>query len=402
MNRKIIRSTHVKRSVKKFREKPVRASRSLIILILGFLTFGLLMIANSTVITSSNLYRAPYRFVLLQIGWVVVGLVCFFIFYNFDYRKLSHLSFLLFVFNLLTLAFLAVVSLLPCSSSLAFAPCINGANRWIYLNPPPLPPLPFLGVLGFQPGELAKLTIILYLSVQLSKNMQKKEEERELFLVFLVTSGLLAGLILLQPNMSTAAMVFILGAIIYFISGAPLKPIVILAPILVGLTTAVILISPYRRERLMTLTKGDDDSNASYHVKQALVALGSGGITGVGFGQSKQKYQYLPEVASDSIFAIIGEEFGFIGTAIIVVAYLYLVYRGFVIAKEAPDLLGKLIAVGVSSWLGIQFFVNVAAMTKIIPLTGVPIPLISYGGSSMVFSLMGLGILANINEVSHL
>jgi cell division protein FtsW len=154
-------------------------------------------------------------------------------------------------------------------------------------------------------------------------------------------------------------------------------------------------------QRLTALLSGNDADASSYHVKQALMALGSGGIGGVGFGQSKQKYQYLPEVASDSIFAIIGEEFGFVGTACVVFAYLYLVYRGFVIAKNAPDLLGKLIATGVSSWLGIQFFVNVAAMTKIIPLTGVPIPLISYGGSSMVFSLMGLGILANINETSH-
>jgi cell division protein FtsW len=269
----------------------------------------------------------------------------------------------------------------------------------LYLNPPPLPSIPFLGVLGFQPGELAKLTVILYLSVQLSKNIK---EGGELFWVYMVTASLLSGLILLEPNMSTAVMVFMLGTIVYFVSGAPIKPVLITIPIIMTIAVAVILISPYRRSRLMSMFSGDDDVGASsYHVKQALMALGSGGITGVGFGQSKQKYQYLPEVASDSIFAIIGEEFGFIGTASIVLAYLYLVYKGFVIAKNAPDLLGKLIATGISSWLGIQFFVNVAAMTKIIPLTGVPIPLISYGGSSMIFSLMGLGILANINETSQ-
>jgi len=375
-------------------------SRSFIFMILGFLAFGLLMIADSTVITSNNLYKAPYRFVMLQLGWVVIGLVCFFIFYNYDYRKLAKLSYLLFVFNFLFLGALAIISFLPCSMSLGFAPCINGANRWLYLNPPPLPALPFLGVLGFQPGELAKLTIILYLSVQLCKNLQ---EDKELFWVYFITSGLLAGLILLQPNMSTAAMIFVLGTVIYFASDAPLKPLFITVPILTILAVAVILISPYRRARLTSLINGNEnDDSSSYHVKQALVALGSGGATGVGFGQSKQKYQYLPEVASDSIFAIIGEEFGFIGTVTVVAAYLYLLYRGVSIAKNAHDLLGKLIATGVTSWLGIQFFVNVAAMTKIIPLTGVPIPLISYGGSSMVFSLMGLGILANINENSNI
>ena len=380
-------------------KKPRGKDKSFLFTIFAFLGFGLFMIADSTVITSNNLYNEPYRFVFLQLGWVIIGLICFSIFHNLDYKKLSRVSYSLFLFNIVSLGVLALVSLFPCSANLPFSPCVNGANRWLYLNPPPLPSIPFLGVLGFQPGELAKLTVILYLSVQLSKNIK---EGGELFWVYMVTASLLSGLILLEPNMSTAVMVFMLGTIVYFVSGAPIKPVLVTIPIIMSLAVVVILISPYRRSRLMSMFSGDDAAGASsYHVKQALMALGSGGITGVGFGQSKQKYQYLPEVASDSIFAIIGEEFGFIGTASIVLAYLYLVYKGFVIAKNAPDLLGKLIATGISSWLGIQFFVNVAAMTKIIPLTGVPIPLISYGGSSMIFSLMGLGILANINETSQ-
>lgn len=374
--------------------------RSLLYIILAFLGFGLLMIANSTVITSESLYGQPYKFVLLQLGWVLVGLVCFIVFLKFDYRNLSKISYILFIVNVSFLILLALTGVLPCSSNMPFAPCINGANRWFFLNPSPLPPIPFLGVLGFQPGELAKLTIVLYLAIQLSKNIEKK---KDLFIVYVVTSGFLAGLILLQPNMSTAMMVFALGSIVYFVSGAPLKPILIMIPIMLILVGAVIMTSPYRRERLMSLFSGDSsESGTSYHVKQALVALGSGGVAGVGLGQSKQKYQYLPEVASDSIFAIIGEEFGFIGTTILVFAYLYFIYRGFMVAAKAPDLLGKLLAVGISSWFGIQFLINVASMTKIIPLTGVPIPLISYGGSSMVFSLMALGILANINEVSQI
>ena len=358
------------------------------------------MIANSTVITSKSLYGQPYKFVLLQLGWVSVGLVCLFAFLKFDYRNLSKISYILFVVNVLFLILLAITGILPCSNKMPFAPCINGANRWFFLNPPPFPPIPFLGVLGFQPGELAKLTIVLYLAIQLSKNIERK---KDLFMVYIVISGLLAGLILLQPNMSTAMMVFALGTIIYFVSGAPLKPILIMVPIMSILVGAVIMTSPYRKQRLMSLFSGDSsESGTSYHVKQALVALGSGGVAGVGLGQSKQKYQYLPEVASDSIFALIGEEFGFIGATLLVFAYLYFIYRGFIVAKKAPDLLGKLLAIGISSWFGIQFLINVASMTKIIPLTGVPIPLISYGGSSMVFSLMALGILANIDEVSQI
>lgn len=366
-------------------------------MIFAFLVFGLLMIANSTVISSKNLYGDPYKFVFLQLGWVLIGLVGFFLLYNFNYNKLYGFAYILLIINIVFLLFLGVVSLFPCSETFALAPCINGANRWLYINPPPLPEVPFLGVLGFQPGELAKISIILYLSVQLSKNIKKKEE---LFWVYFIVSALLSGLILLQPNMSTAAMVFALGTIIYFVSGAPIKPLLILIPVVTLLVAGVIFISPYRRQRLITLLSGSDEDTSSYHIKQALVALGSGGITGVGLGQSKQKFQYLPEVASDSIFAIIGEELGFIGTSFLVLAFLYFVYLGFLISRDAPDLLGKLLGIGVSSWIGIQFFINVAAMTKIIPLTGVPIPLISYGGSSMVFSLMGLGILANISKES--
>ncbi|MBW6442080.1 putative lipid II flippase FtsW [Patescibacteria group bacterium] len=390
---------------KRITRKKNLSENSLIFLVLTFLGFGLLMIANSTVISSSSLYEDPYRFVILQIGWVLIGLVGFFIFFHLDYSSLLGISRSLFIFTFFSLIFLAVAGLLPCSMNFPFAPCINGANRWLYLNPPPLPSLPFLGVLGFQPGELAKLSVILYLSSQLSLVVQKGKNSRDYkdpFWTYIKISGMAAGLIILQPNMSTALIVFALGTIIYFISGAPLKPVIITIPLFLVLAILVVVISPYRRSRLLALVAGSDSSDSSYHVKQALVALGSGGLTGVGFGQSKQKYKYLPEVASDSIFAIIGEEFGFLGTSLVILAYSYLIYKGFCIAKNSEDLFGKLVASGISSWIGIQFFVNIASMTKIIPLTGVPIPLISYGGSSMVFTLMGLGILANVQKNSQL
>jgi cell division protein FtsW len=239
------------------------------------------------------------------------------------------------------------------------------------------------------------------LGLILQKGKSSKGYENP-FLTYIKISGMLAGLIILQPNMSTAAIVFVLGTIIYFVSGAPLRPVLITIPIFIILSSLFILTSPYRRSRLVALISGDDSEDSSYHVKQALVALGSGGFSGVGFGQSKQKYQYLPEVASDSIFAIIGEEFGFLGTFAVIVAYTYLIYQGFYIAKRSEDLFGKLVSIGISSWIGVQFLVNIASMTKLIPLTGVPIPLISYGGSSMVISLIGLGILGNVKKNTEL
>lgn len=390
---------------KKTSRKKYSDSKSFVFLVLAFLAFGLLMIADSTSISSNNLYGDPYRFVFLQATWAAVGLVFFYIFYHLDYRSLMRISRSLFIFNLLALVALAIIGLMPCSTSISFSPCVNGANRWLYLNPSPLPAVPFLGVLGFQPGELAKLSVILYLSSQLSLIMQKDKsaKDKKPFETYLKITTLLAGLIIFQPNMSTAAMVFTLGTVVYFVSGAPLKPVLITIPIFLLLAVLVIVSSPYRMSRLKALMSGDEEgSESSYHVKQALVALGSGGFFGVGFGQSKQKYQYLPEVASDSIFAIIGEEFGFIGTVLVISAYGYFIYKGFRIAKKSEDLFGKLVSIGISSWLGIQFFINIASMTKLIPMTGVPIPLISYGGSSMLFSLIGLGILANIQKNSVL
>ena len=375
----------------------MKKENSLLIVIVSLLIFGLVVIANSTIISSTTLYKDPYKFAILQLSWIVLGLMGFFFFRRLNYKKLAKFSYVLFVITVLMLGILAFVGILPCSTNLSFAPCVNGANRWLYLNPAPFPKIPFLGVLGFQPGELAKLALILYLSFQLGKNLKEK---RHVFLVYLISSVVASGLILLQPNMSTAALVFLIGTIVYFASGASLKELFVIFPTLVVVGAGSILFSPYRRSRLLTLISGNSDSElgSGYHIKQILLALGSGGFWGVGFGQSKQKFSYLPEVASDSIFAIIGEEFGFIGTTIVVSTFGYLIYRGFSIAKNCQDLTGKLLATGIISWIGLQFFVNVAAMVKIIPLTGVPIPLISYGGSSMLFTLCALGILANIES----
>jgi cell division protein FtsW len=363
--------------------------------VVGAMLFvGLVVVASSTSVYSQSVYGTPYKFAILHMAWVLVGLLGFFFFYRVDYSKLQNISYIMFGAALVLLLFLAIVGILPCNSEFSFSPCVNGANRWLYLNPAPLPAIPFLGVLGFQPSEFAKLSLILYLSVQITKNIKRKED---LFLVYLVISGLFALLVLLQPNMSTAGLIFIIGSIIYFSADAHLGTMVKVMPVVICLAAALVLLSPYRRQRLNALLNLNTD-DTSYHMEQILISLGSGGVTGVGFGRSMQKHHYLPEVASDSIFAIIGEEFGFIGTSSLVLLFSYFIYAGFTIAKGAPDMLGRLLAVGITSWVGLQFFINTAAMTGLIPLTGVPIPLISYGGSSMVFSLMGLGVLASVSR----
>lgn len=161
----------------------------------------------------------------------------------------------------------------------------------------------------------------------------------------------------------------------------------------------LIFASPYRRVRLLTFFDiGRDPLGASYHVRQVLLALGSGGLFGLGIGASRQKYEYLPEATTDSIFAIIGEELGFIGATLLIIAFLVLIYRGIEVARKSPDQFGQLLAAGIISWIAIQTLINLAAMVAIVPLTGVPLPFISYGGSSLIITLAGVGILLNISK----
>lgn len=370
----------------------------LLSLIIGFLIFGVVMIYNSTAIYAQGALGSAYKLVFLQIGWIVLGILGMAFFSNIDLEVLKKFSLPVFLISLGVLFILAAVNVFTsCTTDFVFSPCINGAHRWFYLNPPPFPAIPFIGVLGFQPSEFAKLALVIYLSVILDKTIETKENP---FPVFIIITGLVSFLILLQPNMSTSALLFLIGMSIYFAAGKNLVPLIVSIPVIGIGGIGFILSSVYRRARLLTmLSPGESgDLSLGYHIKQILIALGSGGLFGVGFGQSRQKFKYLPEVSADSIFAIIGEEFGFIGTALFVLLFSYLVYRGYSIAKNADTMLERLIAVGVTTWFAGQFFINIAAMTTIIPLTGVPLPLVSYGGSSMVFSLLGLGLLLNVSK----
>lgn len=382
--------------------KKIHADKTLLILITLFLGIGIVMIYNSTVIYSAGIYGEANKLVIRHVSWVFTGILGFIFFYKFNYKKLGNILYLLIFFTYIPMFLLALlgiarkIGIFACNTDFVFAPCVNGASRWLYFNPLPLPKIPLLGVLGFQPSELAKLTLIIYLAYKLS---HVNKNDIQSFYIYITVTVLTSLLVFLQPNMSTAILVFMIGSVVYFSFGASLTPLFITFPFLGTIVGFFITSSSYRRERLLTfLGARSEELETGYHIKQALIALGSGGFWGVGLGQSRQKFQYLPEVASDSIFAIIGEELGFLGTSLLIIMVGIFIYKGFSIAKNAPDLMGRLLAVGITSWFGFQFFINIAAMTKIIPLTGIPLPLVSYGGSSTVFSLMGLGILANISS----
>lgn len=362
--------------------------------------FGLLMIYNATVVFAQKNFGEAYRFVLLHIGWLSVGSIVFLGFYRFDYKKLFYFSFPFYVLTLIPLGFLALVAILRRISviscdSISFAPCVNGVTRWFSLNPEPLPQLPVLGTLGFQPSEMAKLSLIVLLAAVFSSRAKNNTNP---FWLFIIYTGIIAFLIFLQPNLSTAVLTVGLGGIMYFAAGKPLKYLIASTPVFFVLAIMLMFSSQYRRERVLTYLGSNKNQSANYHVEQVSIALGSGGIFGKGLGQSRQKFQFLPEVTSDSIFAIVGEELGWLGTTGLIVLFTLFIYRGLKIGKNAPDDFGMLLSVGIISWVGMQYLINVAAMTGIIPLTGIPLPLVSYGGSSTVFLLAGLGIVANVSK----
>lgn len=369
-------------------------------LIAFLLFFGTLMIYNATVVFAQNNFGEAYRFVFLHIGWVSVGLSVFCFFYKLDYKKLYYIATPLFFATLLPLGILSIIGvlrragLMTCESFI-FTPCVNGVTRWFSINPSPLPQIPLLGTLGFQPSELAKFSLILFLSALLSTHSKTKANP---FVTFILYTGLTSVLIFLQPNLSTAVLVFGIGSFIYFASGNSLKQLFLSIPVLVLLAAVLMMSSEYRRQRVLTYFGSNTDSASNYHVEQVNLALGSGGVFGKGLGQSRQKFNFLPEVTSDSIFAIIGEELGFVGTSLFILLFTYFLYRGFKIAKASTDDFGMLLGVGIMAWLGIQYSINVSAMVGLIPLTGVPLPLVSYGGSSTIFVLAGLGIVAQISK----
>lgn len=356
----------------------------IIFLVVVFVVFGILMLSSATAPYAINKFDDSYHYVKKQIfPGLILGIFLFWIFSRLDYRILKKYGNHIFVAALLLLALVFVPHLGQTQG--------KGAYSW-------------LNIFGFslQPSEIAKLALIIFLSAWLEyRNAAKNFSSINTLYKFLIILGLVAGMILLQPDIGTMAIIVFIGFVVYFVSGAPL----VYFPVL-GSAAAVGLyiltkIAPYRLARLTAfLNPSADPLGAGYHINQALLAIGSGRLLGVGFGQSRQKLQYLPEVSADSIFAIMSEELGFIFCALFVAALILFFIRGLKIASGAPDSFGKLLATGIVGWLVFQAFINIAAMLSLMPLTGLPLPFISYGGTALMTTLASCGILVNISKWS--
>jgi len=352
----------------------------LIAVIFLLTVFGLLMLASASSDLGKIKFNDSYYYIKHQILYgLLVGLAGFFLGTIIHYQRLKRWSF--------PLLLLSIAALVLVFSHYGFS--VKNANRWLQLGP-----------LTFQPAEILKFTYILYLAAWLSNTkMQRIKNLSEGVIPFALISGLIASLLILQPATSTMVILLTSGLVIYFMSGAELKylfAIVLIGAIALAL---VIYVTPYRKTRVLSfLNIGQNTENQNYHLNQALIAIGSGGLWGAGYGQSATKATYLPTPIDDSIFAVIAEELGFVGSAALITLLAVLVFRLYWLAKNMRDLFGKLLLIGFGTIVALQSFVHIAANIGLIPLTGVPLPFISYGGTALAVFLTMSGVSINVSK----
>lgn len=343
--------------------------------VLALVVVGLIMVYDSSVIQAFNNYGDKYHYIKQQLIWIVLGFISLGFFSRFDYHHLKRLAVPVFWFSILLL----LIATIPGLGSSG-----GGAQRWLSV-----------AHITIQPSEIIKLTGVIFFAALFEKKVRT--------LPFLGYAGVILIIIgLLQKDLGTAIVFFFISLTLYIVSGAPVKKFLYLVPVSLLGFILFIETSSYRLNRIKAfIDPFADPTGYTYHISQVLIALGSGGLFGVGLGRSLQKYGYVPEVTTDSIFSIFGEEFGFIGGIILISLFGFLIVRGLRIAQNCEDEYGQLLAFGLIAWLGIQIVVNLAAMVSLIPLTGVPLPFISYGGSALLANLVAIGILLNISKNSN-
>ncbi|MGG1553227.1 putative lipid II flippase FtsW [Paenibacillus ferrarius] len=356
----------------------------LLFLTFVFVCFGLTMVFSASSMTSAYRWDDPWLFTRKQLFAVGIGVVGMLFCMNIHYTKIKKLVIPAFVMIVIALVFVV------------FTGKANGASSWYTL-----------GRYGIQPTEFAKLIVIMYLASLISNKEEKFRSFKKGLLPALLVVGFVCGLIILQPDFGSCMILLACASIVIVVGGANLKHIFFL-----GLTVAAVAAfaislyllfgdagSNYRIGRLTSfMDPFADPQGDGLQVVQSLYAFGHGGLTGAGFGQGIQKLHYLPEAHNDFIFAIIGEELGFIGSALFILAYLIFIWRGLLIAVRCPDMFGMLTGVGIMVMFAFQAFINIGGVTGTIPLTGVTLPFISAGGSSMMVSLISMGIILGISR----
>jgi cell division protein FtsW len=349
--------------------------------ILVWILFGLLILASAGTAVGYELFGDSYYFVKHQllIG-VLPGVLGMYILSKVDYHYWKDWAGVMLFASILLLVSVFIPGLRAEYGT---------AHSWI-----------IIAGYSFQPSELVKLTFLIYLSTWLvNRGAGKIKNLQEGLLPFLFILLLVIILMVLQPDTGSMSIIVLTSLVVFFIGGGAWKHLISLALVGIFLLFVLVNVSSYRADRFMTFLHPEiDPQGIGYHINQATLAIGSGGFMGRGYGHSRQKFQYLPEVAGDSIFAIMSEELGFVTAVLFLLLLLYVAYRGILVSYHAPDRFGQLLGVGIISWFMIQSFFNIGSMLGLMPMTGVPLPFVSSGGSAMLINLLALGILLNISK----
>ncbi len=363
--------------------------RQLVGIVMVILVFGLISLSSASSVVAYAKFGDAYYYFKHQLIGLSLGIISFWIFSQIDYHIWRRWAF---GFLVISIALLLLVFIPGLSAT------YGKARSWI-------------NIFGFslQPSEFVKISFLLYLAAWLESRRERLHEVSQGIGPFLIILGLINFLMLLQPDLGTLIIIAITSLIVYFVGGGKFSHIVLI--ILTGLLLFSFLVvflplkssdgneNNYRLNRLKCwLNPEADKKYACYQINQSLIAVGSGGIFGRGWGASRQKYLYLPEVSGDSVFAIIAEEIGFIFSSLLILGYLFFFYRSYFVAKYAPDDFGRNLAIGIASWLVLQAIINIGGIINLMPMTGVPLPFVSYGGSAILSALTAVGILVNISR----
>ncbi|SKC78831.1 stage V sporulation protein E [Maledivibacter halophilus] len=355
---------------------------TLMITVLILVVIGIIMVFSSSQYYSFyNYNQDSYHFLKKNLMWAGIGIVAMLFTMNFNYKGYKRIALPAYIFSIILL----VLVITPLGTNL------NGAQRWISV-----------GGITIMPSEIAKICGIIFVADTLTRKVKDISNFFKGIIPYLMIIGLYVALILKQPNLSTAITIALIITSMLFVAGMRWLHIMFLGTTGVGMIILMIIAKPYRMRRLVAfLDPFKDPKGDGYQVIQSLFALGSGGLFGVGLGRSVQNKLYIPEPQNDFIFATIGEELGFIGCVTVMLLFLFLIWRGIRIAIHAPDLFSSLLATGITAMIAIQVMINIAVATSSMPVTGIPLPFISFGGNSLAIFMAAVGILLNISKYTE-
>jgi cell division protein FtsW len=350
--------------------------RTIFVTVLMLCMTGLVMVYSASAVIASEQHGNPYHFLIRQILGLGVGLCAMIVMMKTDYRMLRSGPVVYTLFGATVLLLVAAL----------MSPAVNGAHRWIILGP-----------LSLQPSEFAKLTLIVFLAWRLQRAPDEVNNVYKTVIPCLVLSGFFIFLVLKQPDLGTAISLGLCVAVMFFAAGVRSKYLVLMA--LVAVVAGGILLKDYQIDRVFTFFNPDADPlGAGYHVNQSTISVGAGGELGRGLGEGQQKLFFLPYPYTDFIYAVIGEELGLLGTGTVTLAFLVFLWRGLKVSARAPDLFGSYLAIGVTMFIVMQAMINMGVTLGMLPAKGLPLPFVSYGGSSLVAALMASGVLLNISQ----